>query len=498
VGGVWTASGPIADVNALLAALTFTPAPNYNGNFTIATSVSDGTFTIAGIKNVTGVPVDDLPVAVNDAYAATEDTVLNVPALTGVLANDSGLGDGGIVLSVTAGPTNGIVTLNNDGSFIYTPNANSNGADSFTYQITDADGDTATATVTINVAAVNDPPIPLNNSFVITSGGTLVLSSTNLSATDVDSNPLTLVFTVSNVTNGWFEFVGLPGPIGAFTQAQILGGQVQFVHSGGGVPSFDLAVSDGSAITGPYAGNIVFNGGATPPPAPGGNSDVSAAIAGLFEASAPPPGAISGELAFASVPVAPLVLPAPLIGLSDRFGVAFTRTPTSATSAISETGAAGFAEAVPAAQAAQGPIDANIGADRGLPPIRVAGDVIETRIVDQGITVERLRADELEVRANEYAYACVPESVDPAPAALRAVPSERALESGADDRWRLDVTSGALTVTGLAVAAGVLTWAARASGLISGLLAAAPLRRERNPLPAPGRDKKKPRAEGGA
>ena len=36
--GVWTASGAIADVNALLAGVTFTPALNFNANFTIATS----------------------------------------------------------------------------------------------------------------------------------------------------------------------------------------------------------------------------------------------------------------------------------------------------------------------------------------------------------------------------------------------------------------------------------------------------------------------------
>ena len=40
--GVWTASGAIADVNTLLAGVTFTPAANFNANFTIATSVSDG------------------------------------------------------------------------------------------------------------------------------------------------------------------------------------------------------------------------------------------------------------------------------------------------------------------------------------------------------------------------------------------------------------------------------------------------------------------------
>src|SRR5262245_50397130 len=37
--GVWSASGPIADVNALLAGVVFTPSPDYNADFSIATSV---------------------------------------------------------------------------------------------------------------------------------------------------------------------------------------------------------------------------------------------------------------------------------------------------------------------------------------------------------------------------------------------------------------------------------------------------------------------------
>ena len=40
--GVWSARGAIADVNTLLAGLTFTPALNFNASFTIATSVNDG------------------------------------------------------------------------------------------------------------------------------------------------------------------------------------------------------------------------------------------------------------------------------------------------------------------------------------------------------------------------------------------------------------------------------------------------------------------------
>ena len=79
VGGVWTAAGALADVNTLLAGLTFTPALNYNANFTIATSVSDGVAApLSGTKTMTGTPVNDAPTAVDDAYTVAEDNTLTV------------------------------------------------------------------------------------------------------------------------------------------------------------------------------------------------------------------------------------------------------------------------------------------------------------------------------------------------------------------------------------------------------------------------------------
>jgi hypothetical protein len=94
----------------------------------------------------------NLPEATADTYAATEDTVLTVPALTGVLANDTGLGDRGLTLSVVGPVTGGAVVLNNDGSFSFTPSENFTGVASFIYQVEDEDGDVSSARVTINVA----------------------------------------------------------------------------------------------------------------------------------------------------------------------------------------------------------------------------------------------------------------------------------------------------------------------------------------------------------
>ncbi len=78
--GVWTASGAIANVNTLLAGVSFTPTANFNGNFTITTSVSDGALSVNGSKVVTATAINDAPTATNLSAAETytEDTMLNL------------------------------------------------------------------------------------------------------------------------------------------------------------------------------------------------------------------------------------------------------------------------------------------------------------------------------------------------------------------------------------------------------------------------------------
>jgi VCBS repeat-containing protein len=67
-GGVWTVSGAIANVNALLAGVVFTPSANYDSNFAITASVDDGVAAaVTGVKAVTGTPVGDTPRAADAA-----------------------------------------------------------------------------------------------------------------------------------------------------------------------------------------------------------------------------------------------------------------------------------------------------------------------------------------------------------------------------------------------------------------------------------------------
>ncbi len=107
----------------------------------------------------TATPVS-IPVAGDDAYAGTEDTVLNVarPGCwrttrmpTAIRFRSS--------RRRSAGRWRGAsVALNADGSFTYTPRANYYGADSFVYRVCDASMLCDTATVTITLAGIADYP----------------------------------------------------------------------------------------------------------------------------------------------------------------------------------------------------------------------------------------------------------------------------------------------------------------------------------------------------
>ena len=101
---------------------------------------------------------DTPPVAVNDTYSTNEDVPLNVSA-PGVLANDTDADlDPRTAVKVTD-PSHGTVSLNANGSFLYTPSANYFGPDSFTYMANDGTLNSNTATVNITVVSVNDPPV---------------------------------------------------------------------------------------------------------------------------------------------------------------------------------------------------------------------------------------------------------------------------------------------------------------------------------------------------
>lgn len=134
---------------------TYTPDTDFTGADSFTYLASDGDFSSTGNVSITVTPMNNTPVGMQDEYAAQEDATLNVPAATGVLANDSDPDADNLTAVLVDGPANGTVTFNSDGSFAYTPNANFAGQDIFTYQASDGTNLSGIQNVVINVAEQN-------------------------------------------------------------------------------------------------------------------------------------------------------------------------------------------------------------------------------------------------------------------------------------------------------------------------------------------------------
>ena len=107
----------------------------------------------------TAPPPNTAPVAVNDSATTAEDMAVS----GNVLTNDTDADGTTLTATLGASPTNGTVALASNGSFTYTPNADFNGTDSFTYTANDGAAASNVATVTIAVNAVNDAPVAVND-----------------------------------------------------------------------------------------------------------------------------------------------------------------------------------------------------------------------------------------------------------------------------------------------------------------------------------------------
>ncbi|HEY3582719.1 MAG TPA: Ig-like domain-containing protein, partial [Pyrinomonadaceae bacterium] len=120
---------------------------------TFTDTVDPNTTFVAGTLRTT-------PLARPDSYTATGNVEIQVPAGSGVLANDQDFDGVGPAISVTAGTfgsaQGGNVTISTDGSFSYNPPAGFEGSDTFTYTLNDNDtpNQTDTGTVTITVSGM--------------------------------------------------------------------------------------------------------------------------------------------------------------------------------------------------------------------------------------------------------------------------------------------------------------------------------------------------------
>ena len=251
---------------------TFQPLANFTGQVPLITyTVSDGQGgTDTAVLDIYVAPVNQLPTATPDAKTINEDTQATGNVLTDATPDSDP--DANTVLTVTqysftsgsttytypAGtiasiPGVGVVVINTNGSYTFTPNANYNGAvPVITYTITDdnsgaATGATVSSTLTITITPINDDPIAVNDDNKTTPEDTPVTVNVLTNDSDLDAGSTLTVtqFTIDGIVGTFTTTATIPGK-GTLTVLST--GEFTFTpdpNFNGVVPRITYTVSDG-------------------------------------------------------------------------------------------------------------------------------------------------------------------------------------------------------------------------------------------------------------
>jgi hypothetical protein len=163
--------------------LVYAPAANYYGYDSFTYQTSDGTASSPTVTvNIDIAAVNDAPTAVSQSLLTYEDRTLSFR----LYGNDAEYDP--VTFTILSAPTHGALT-GPPTALVYTPDANYNGPDGFTFKTNDGKADSGVATISLTVAPVNDAPVA------------------NPQALDVDEDasvPVTL--TATDIEGGQFGF----------------------------------------------------------------------------------------------------------------------------------------------------------------------------------------------------------------------------------------------------------------------------------------------------
>ncbi len=221
------------ELNRYTGAFTYVPDADFFGTDAFTFTASDPlTSSVPATVTITVSPVNDAPVAADADYEIDEDDTL-----WGSLAHTDVDGDE-VTFTITSQPAHGTLVVDNDGSFVYVPEPDWNGDDSFTWQVFDGSlSDSAVVSITVN--AVDDAPRGVEATTHVAKGGA---AAGQLSYTDDDGTAGPVTFSVTAAPFG-----------GTLAVTEATG---EFVYTTtnatfSGYDRFNFLALDGSAVSEP-------------------------------------------------------------------------------------------------------------------------------------------------------------------------------------------------------------------------------------------------------
>jgi len=231
-------------------AIGYTPDNFFLGVVTIECTLDNG----RGGQDTSRIIIAVRPPFFGDGLSTDEDVPLTI------IPGDIGTG---VVNSCNA-PTFGTIIRNSDGTFIYTPQANYNGQDSFECSVTEPSGSLTTIVTQINIRPVGDQPLafPDNFSTVVNTAITINPVENDI---DIDGDDLTLFF-FTEPRNGQVS--------ANMDQTMTYTPNAGFV----GTDSFEYTINDGNGGISSATVTIIVNPGAAENRAPNVRDDAYSGV----------------------------------------------------------------------------------------------------------------------------------------------------------------------------------------------------------------------------
>lgn len=288
LNGAATTSFTQAEINSGLISFVHdggNAAPQYSVTVTDAVPAgpvsNPGPFSASGAAAVSFTALNDAPLLTASAYSISEGEAVVLSSAVLAASDEETADPASLIYSVdqvSRGAFQRVATGATLASFsqadinagrVQFVHDGSEAAPSYTLTVKDsgiaASPTPKTASQTIDFTGsftnLNDLPRLLASSFAISEGGSLVLTTANFNADDLETNPADLVFTLDGLVGGKVQIDGIDLPTGPinFTLADVVLGRLSFVHDGSETPpAFTVSVSDGTTATMPVAATLSY------------------------------------------------------------------------------------------------------------------------------------------------------------------------------------------------------------------------------------------------